>query len=110
MLVADLSNYDEATNTYIIPKISSKRPKVDCCYIIRLDKSLLIADPNSVLSSNWNKGTFPKCEYYKVDVVKEVGKLIYVNGIGYDNQTKQDLDSYWSGWLPIQQVSIVEEI
>jgi hypothetical protein len=39
-----------------------------------------------------------------------MGKMIKVNGIGYDQDKDQDLDVMWSGWLPISEIKILKKI
>jgi hypothetical protein len=108
--VADLSNYDENTHTYHIPKYNEFRYEVDKCYLVKLDKMLLNGNDLPILVSNWNKGTFPTNEFLKIDVTKVLGKMICVNGLGYDFERKEDLNTMWSGWLPIQQIKMIERL
>lgn len=108
--VADLSDFDSVTGTYHIKRFKQVKLEVDSCYLIRLDKQLLNKETSQVLSSNWNKGTVPPCEYMKIDVSKSMGKMICVNGIGYDYEKKQDLNIIWSGWLPLQSIEVIERI
>lgn len=108
--VADLSTYDEATCTYHIPRFRQVKLEVNTCYLIKLDDMVLNRDSSSVLVSNWNKGTVPPCRYMKVDVCKVLGKMIQVNGLGFDYDTKEDLNVMWSGWLPLQNISVIERI
>ena len=108
--VADLSNYDKNKGEFLIPRIRKIRLEENSYYIIKLDTMLLNPGDMSVLSSNWNHGTFPPHKYLKVDVSKILGKMVKVNSIAYDYDNKQDLSSAWSGWLPIEQVEVLEKI
>jgi len=108
--VADLSQFDSSTNTYHIKKFNQIRVEVDDCYLIKLDTTLLNKDTSSVLATNWNKGTYPPCIYFKAVVSKVLGKMIYINGLGYNNETKEDLDIMWNGWLPLQDIELLERI
>lgn len=108
--LADISNYDRSANTYHIPKYNELRLEVGKCYLLELDNSLIRFDSNSMLISNWNRGTYPKHKYLKVDVIKQLGKMVFVNSIGYDNEHEKDINDVWEGWLPLQQVSLVKEI
>lgn len=107
---ADLSDYNPLDNSYRIPKINRIKLDVNSCYLIRLKDCLLRRDTSQVLSSNWNKGTVPPCKCMKVDVCRTMGKLVNVNGIGYDEAEKKDLDVVWSGWLPMQDIEILGRI
>lgn len=108
--VADLSDYDISTHTYHIHKINNIKLEVNSYYIIRLKDYILDRNASSILSNNWNKGSVPMNKCMKVDVSKIMGKMIYINGIGYDYDSKEDINSVWSGWLPIQDIEILERI
>ena len=108
--IADLSQFNEETNTYFIPKFTYVKVENDRCYLICLDDVLLVENPNSILMTNWKNRTTPKCKYMKVEVVKNLGKMILVNGIGYDNNTKEDLNYSWYGWLPVQNIKVISKL
>lgn len=108
--VADLSKFDTDTNTYHIARFKQVRLEVNSCYLIKLSDILLDKELSSILSSNWNRGTVPTSKYMKIDVSKVLGKMIYINGIGYDFDNKVDTDVMWSGWLPIQDIEVIERI
>lgn len=108
--IADLSNFDKSINTYYIPQVKDISIKVDSCYVIKLDETLLNPYTNDILVCNWNHNTYPQQEYLKVDVLKVMNKMIYINGIGFDYVNKVDTNYIWSGWLPINQIKIIEEL
>jgi hypothetical protein len=108
--IADLTNYNPDTNTYYIPRYNETKLEVDSCYIICLDDVLLKYDEDSTLISNWNRGTYPKSKYMKVDISKKVGDMVLVNGLGYDYNTKQDTNVLWNGWLPIKKIKVMEKL
>ena len=80
------------------------------CYLIELDDSLIDPNADSIVRVNWNNGDVPKYKYYKVDVNKKMAQMIRVNGIAYDNTLKCDICEMWSGWLPVNQIKILEKI
>ena len=108
--VADMSNYTEGTYSFIIPKYNADRFEEDKCYLIVLDDSLIIDNKDSLLQCNWNRGTYPKYKYLKVDVSQVMGKMIKVNSIAYDYVNQRDLVDMWTGWLPIDLIMIVEVV
>jgi hypothetical protein len=110
VLVADLSNYDKNKGEFLIPRIRKIRLEEGSYYVIKLDQMLLNPGEMSILSSNWNHGTTPPHKYLKIDVLKILGKMVKVNSIAYDYDSKQDLNLSWSGWLPIEQVEVLEKI
>ena len=95
---ANLNNYDPATNTFIIPKYSQPTYDANKCYLVRLPLEV-VNNPDSVLAANWNNGSFPTAQYLKIYISKTLGNMIYVDSIGFDFETKQDLPHMWSGWL-----------
>lgn len=108
--VADLSNFNKERNEFIIPRIKTIRLEENSYYIIKLDSSLLSRDDMSTLSSNWNQGSIPPHKYLKVDVSKVLGKMVKVNAIAYDYEKQQDLDTMWSGWLPVAQIEVITKL
>lgn len=95
---ADLNNFDPKTNTFIIKKYSKPTYELNHCYLVKLPINIVnIAD--SVLATNWNNGSCPKTQYLKIYISKTLGTMIYVDSIGFDFYTKQDLNLMWSGWL-----------
>lgn len=95
---ADLNNYDPKTNTFLIKKYSKPTYELNHCYLVKLPLSIVNA-ADSVLAVNWNNGLFPKAQYLKIYISKVFGTMIYVDSIGFDFNTKQDLSVMWSGWL-----------
>lgn len=104
---ADLSNYNESENSFFIPKKTSIRLLEDSCYIIKLNDTIF---SNEVLKSNWNNNTVPPHRYLKVDISKIMANMIKVNSIAYDVDTNKDLNKVWSGWLPSDQINVIEKL
>lgn len=99
----NLNNYNSDTNTYLIPRYTKARFENNKAYLIKVSP-LVYNNPNSVYCANWNKGTYPKYEYLKIFISKQLGKMIYVDALAYDNINKQDLSYMWSGWLPTEEL------
>ncbi len=108
---APLGEYDIFKHQYLIHKYTEQTFEVDKYYLIELDATLLNLSGNEILVANWNKGTCPKYKYMKITVNKKLGKdMIYVDGIYYDYTKKEDIMEMWSGWLPITQIKIIEQL
>lgn len=95
---ANLENFDNATNTYHIPKYTKPKYELGRCYLIKIPGHIL-GNPQSVLASNWNRGTFPIYPYYKAYVSKQSGQYVYVDCLAFNFDTGTDINSMWSGWL-----------
>lgn len=107
VIYADLSNYDDKTNTYHIPKINQIKLQINHSYIIRIKDSLY---SNEVLKSNYNQGKTPSYKCYLIDIISILGKIIKVNGVEYDLETNQPLNNLWSGYLSIKDIEIIKEM
>lgn len=105
--VADLTNYNPETNTYFIKRRVDIKIEEDKGYIIYLKDS---AFANVAIINNWNNGSFPKTRYLKVDVNKKMNNMIKVVSVGYDFALKQDLAMYWSGWISLDNIDVVEKL
>lgn len=110
--VADIPPFDDSTLNMVIPKKSKEKNfQINKYYIIEL--SDYIINPSDIVSFhiNWNQGRVPKSKYLKVCVSQMMGKMIKVDGIGFDINSNVDLnDSYAGLWLPAKDVKIVKEI
>ena len=106
---ADLNNYDPRTNTFLIRKYCKPTYEINKCYLVRLPNSI-INNPDSVLAVNWNNGSCPKTAYLKVYISKIMGTMIYVDSIGFDFETKQDLNLMWSGWLNTSELTQIASL
>ena len=107
VVYADLSNYDEKTNTYYIPKINQIKLQINHSYIIKVKDSLY---NNELLKSNYNQGRTPPYKNYLIDVVSILGKVIKVNGVEYDLENNRVLNNLWSGYLSIKDIEILKEM
>ncbi len=101
---ADLNNYDLNTNTFTIRKYCKPTYELNHCYLVRLPNTI-VDRADSVLAVNWNSGSFPRTQYLKIYISKVMGPMIYVDSIGFDFNTKQDLNLMWSGWLNIDELT-----
>ena len=107
--VADLSNYNKEKHQFIIPKYNQVRVVSGASYLFKLDKSLLTPNPDDVFHINWNRGLIPVSEYLFAEVDKINGKVIYVDGIGFNPETETTTSVAWSGWLPLDKVEVVKK-
>ena len=101
---ADLNNFDSNTNTFFIKKYSKPTYELNHCYLVKLPLNIVNAS-DSVLAVNWNSGSFPTTQYLKIYISKLMGPMIFVDSIGFDFETKQDLSVMWSGWLNINELT-----
>ena len=102
---ANLNIYDAESHTYQIPRYSKPHYEIGETYVVKL-RPAVVNNTQSVTAANWNGGTAPTSNYLKVYVSKTLGRMIYVDSIGFDWETKQDMANFWSGWLPIDDITL----
>ena len=112
-----LPDYDYNTTVITIlrksaePEVKMYPIVVGNCYIIQLADYVLHEPQNFTLSTNWNKGVVPKSMYLKVQIVNIMGKMIQVDGAGYDVLNQTDLsDAYIGLWLPLASIGVVAQL
>ena len=70
----------------------------------------IINNHTSVVATNWNHGGAPKYSYLKIFVSKMLSKNIYVDSIGYNIETQQEIIDVWSGWLCIDDLTQISAL
>ena len=100
---ADLNNCNASTNTFLIKKYCKPTYELNRCYLVKLPNTIINSN-DSVLAVNWNNGSSPSTQYLKIYISKILGTMIYVDSIGFNFETKQDLNLMWSGWLNINDL------
>ena len=108
--VAKVDSFDELKNTFTFKRHSEREFKLNNVYIIKLSNQLINPQNNELLMSNWNSGKHPTHNYIKMQVQKKLGNMIFVCGAYYDIHTQDVMSEYWNGWLPEEQLEIIEEV
>lgn len=93
-----------------IPKKEGIRLVEGGCYLIEISSLLLNSSPTSTWAINWNRGILPTASHYKVEVNQLMKDMVKVTGIAYDALSQQDLNRMWSGWLPLDQITILQKL
>lgn len=106
---ANLTNFNPDTCTFYIPRYVKPHYALGNMYLVQVP-GYLVGNSNSVIATNYNNGTAPLCPYLKIFVSKSLGKMIYVDSLGFDPQTKQDINAMWSGWLPTEELTMLSTI
>ena len=106
--VASLPDFNKETTELIIPKVRTLSDTTilpQHYYQIEIVDQLLNSEAAStLLSQNWNGGTTPPDSTLNCYVIKIMGGMVNVEGVG-DSNGKQ-----WEGWLPLNFIKIVKEI
>ncbi len=107
--VADISGYTPGCSEFIIPKTKKSVFEVNKTYLIELDDSLLEHNKDSIVETNYNAGKIPTNKYYSIEVSGVFGKLIKCVGMAFDIITRKNIPSFWSGYLPVDCIKIIDE-
>lgn len=91
---------------YTIPQYTKPVFDIGKCYIIRIPQEL-VNNTTNVLAVNWNNGNAPKYPYLKVYISKALGKMLYVDSVYFDPETRNDLPEMFSGWLDSDTMALV---
>ena len=110
---AKIPAFDDTTTSLTIDQLDSLALtiQVDHYYIIELQNYILNPPPNFTLAANWNNGITPKSKYLNCYVKNIMGKMICVDGVGFDLEQSIELtDHYANLWRPEAGVKIMEEL
>lgn len=101
-------------NTFIIPKQEPPKElvfEIGHYYLIELAEYIIHPYEGYTLHINWNHNIIPSSKYMKCEVIKKMGKMIQINGCGYNPyEDKDGSDMYYDFWLPIGGTKILKEI
>ena len=104
---ADLSNFDAKSNTYYIKKRKDIKIEADHDYLIVLKPA---AFNNSAVITNWNGGSMPTTSCLKINVLKNMGKMIQVVAVDFDMQSQTSSGTFWQGWLAVSDFDIIQKL
>lgn len=105
--------YDENSTHILIPKNSLKKElklEIDHYYQIEIADYIMNPSEGFTLSQNWNGGTVPPHNIMNICVIQIMGKMIKVDGIGFDDLNQSPMTKPWTGWLPQTAIKIRGEI
>lgn len=110
VVTAKIPSFDDNTTHISIKKYEEVKISENAYYLIEIGAGILNPSSNSLLSSNWNEGRIPKHSHYKCEVIKVLGQMIKITGLAYDINTNKDLDEMWSGWIPVDGITIIQRL
>ena len=102
----------DATHIIIPRKMPTpeERFEVGRQYLVEL-AGYITNPPNDFdLHANWNHGVVPKDTYMTCVCVQLMGKMVKIEGAGYDYETRTPLDSRWTGWVPLKSITIIRKL
>lgn len=110
-LFADLHNVEETASEYIvhIPRYSKPKYDIGKMYLVALADTM-VGNTTSELAKTLNRGTAPTTKYVKAYVSRQSGKHLYLDTMGYDMSAYKDLSVYWSGWVAIDDLTLITKL
>lgn len=114
---AVIPDFDELTTELVIKKSENAIPidsgenlDTNSNYIIELENYIINPPETFTLASNWNQGRVPTSKYLYCNPKQIMGKMVKIDGIGYDISTNQYLsDKYIDLWLPRKGFKIIKK-
>lgn len=104
----DLSNFNEITNEYFIPKRTDARLEKNKEYILELSDKAFSKD--FYVNINWNKNRVPKSKYYHCEILEISGRVARISGISYDLENDKDTFAFWDGFVSTDHIKIIKEL
>lgn len=103
---------DNTTLIHIKPisKIESNQVLLNHYYLIELEDYIINPPPNFDLHINWNNNIIPKSKGMKCEIIQIMGKMVKINGVGFDLINNNDLNVIWGGWLPMKSFKVIKEL
>lgn len=115
--VADLPPYDQNTTKLVIPKKEGLPTQGEPSsfipghfYIVELEDYIVHPPENFSLHQNWNNNVVPQVRGYRCYCVQLMGKMVKIDGVGYDWKSHTELNTAWSGWVPLKSIKIIQEV
>ena len=111
--VASVPDFDENTTHLVIPKQDeevSQQFIPSHFYLVELENYILHPPEGFSLHQNWNNNIIPQAKYYKCHCLQIMGKMVKIEGAGYDWDNQQDLATAWCGWVPAKAIKIIKEL
>ena len=105
----DLSDIPDDFNVLQIDKqetLLTADVQVGGCYLIELEDYIIHPSENFTLHKNWNNGIVPTQKCMRIIVTAVMGKMIKIEGMGFDIKTKENVGEVWTGWLPRKSIKV----
>lgn len=80
-------------------------------YIIKLSQYVVDPPEGFTLHANWNNGIGPKEQTMQCVVENVLGKMVRINGIGFDIINSCYIEgTEWQGWVPQKSITIIKHL
>lgn len=109
-----LASVEQISDTeYLIKKktVEDIGFEVNKYYIIELENYIINPPETFTLAANWNNGVTPQSKNLKVMITQIMGKMIKIDGCGFDVGLNSDKNDIYLGlWLPQAGVKILKKL
>lgn len=79
-------------------------------FLVELEDYIIHPPENFTLHKNWNRGIAPSYKCMRVIVTDIMGKMVKIEGMGFDIKTHENVGDVWDGWLPRKSIKIKKEL
>ena len=69
--------------------------------------------PNNKIISLYylsKKYVIPEYNKVKAEIVKIMKPMVKIEGIAFDYSNRKDINNFFSGWLPLNEIEILEDL
>lgn len=85
--------------------------EVGKCYLFEIGQTEVAKNILKIASDNWNDGRYIDCSGLSAEVIKVLGDMIQVNGVGYDLFKDEPLNSvFYNYWLNKEAIRVIKII
>ena len=108
---ANVSHVKKTDGGYVvsIPRYSKPKYDIGKMYLIAFADEI-IGNTTSDLAKTLNRNTAPSTKYTKAYVARQSGKHLYLDTMGYDMNLYKDLSIYWSGWVSVDDITLITKL
>lgn len=99
---------DDGLEYYFSKQVDTSLQPNKNYFIEIVDNSIF--DSNNTVNMNFNSGIIPPSKFLKIQVVLIISKLIKVDAIETNSTGEHDTMRFWSGYLPVNGIKVLEEL
>lgn len=79
-------------------------------FLIELENYIIHPSENFTLHKNFNNNIAPTEKFMRVIVLEIMGKMVKIEGMGFNMKTHENVGEIWVGWLPRKSMKIKKEL
>lgn len=85
--------------------------EVGKCYLFEIGQTEVARNILKITSDNWNDGRYITCSGLSAEVIKILGDMIQLNGVGYDLFKDEPINSvFYNYWVNKEAIRVIKII